>query len=199
MSYFSLITRPFQDVLITNDGIDTLQFLEATDGFINMFDLFNSPAFAVVQNDLKSNVQKIRSRYQSNMTTDGTLQSLLIHETSEPKKPLATEALLWLTRGLDFTSSALYHSLLHPTDELDVSFRLSYDRTLSPHHSFFVRPMFYMAVKSMPWRKDFYQTIGMVDEANFNDMKEWLDALKKIVLIIQAIFDANPDYTKLLV
>lgn len=47
--------------------------------------------------------------------------------------------------GLDFTSSALHHSLLHPTDELDVSFRLSYDRTLSPHHSFFVRPMFYVS------------------------------------------------------
>lgn len=74
MSYFSLITRPFQEVLITNEGINTIQFLEATDGLINMFgtdmtecwkkpsnigllDLFNSPAFAVVQNDLKSNVQ----------------------------------------------------------------------------------------------------------------------------------------------
>ncbi|SAM01837.1 hypothetical protein [Absidia glauca] len=199
MSYFSLITRPFQEVLITNEGINTIQFLEATDGLINMFDLFNSPAFAVVQNDLKSNVQKIRTRYQTDPLANDTLQALLILETAEPKKPLATEALLWLTRGLDFTSSALHHSLLHPTEELDVSFRLSYDRTLSPHHSFFVRPMFYMAVKSMPWRQDFYQTIGMVDDVNLNDMQQWLDALKKIVLIIQAIFDANPDYTKLLV
>jgi hypothetical protein len=56
-----------------------------------------------------------------------------------------------------------------------------------------------MAVKSMPWRQDFYQTIGMVNDVNLNDMQQWLDALKKIVLIIQAIFDANPDYTKLLV
>ncbi|CAO3598317.1 unnamed protein product [Absidia cylindrospora] len=65
MSYFTLVTRSFQDVLITEDGIDTVQFLEATDGFINMFDLFGSPAFAVVQNDLKSNVQKIRLRYNT--------------------------------------------------------------------------------------------------------------------------------------
>ncbi|KAI8096474.1 glycolipid transfer protein domain-containing protein [Halteromyces radiatus] len=199
MSYFSLITRSFTEVSITDHGIDTIHFLEATDGLINMFDLFGSPAFAVVQNDLKGNVQKIRQRYHSNVTINRTLQNLLIEEDKEPGKPLATEALLWLTRGLHFTSYALDHSLHHPDNELDISFKISYDLTLSPYHSFFVRPMFQLAVKSMPWRQDFYQKIGMIDEKNLNDMKEWINALKKIINIIQEVFTLHPEYTKRLV
>ncbi|CAO3598316.1 unnamed protein product [Absidia cylindrospora] len=59
--------------------------------------------------------------------------------------------------------------------------------------------MFYLAVKSMPWRQDFYKTIGMLDDSNINDMKEWIVALKKIVLTIQQVFESNPEYTKRLV
>lgn len=50
--------------------------------------------------------------------------------------------LTFLHRGLEFTAQSLIHSLDNPNEELTVSFTLAYDKTLRPHHSFIVRPLF---------------------------------------------------------
>jgi hypothetical protein len=36
-AFQKVITRSYTDVQVTNEGINTAQFLEATDGMINMF------------------------------------------------------------------------------------------------------------------------------------------------------------------
>lgn len=44
----------------TEQGVDTAQFLEATEGVIKLFDLLGSSAFVIVQTDMKGNV-KVRA------------------------------------------------------------------------------------------------------------------------------------------
>ncbi|KAI8887361.1 GLTP-domain-containing protein [Backusella circina FSU 941] len=158
-------------------------------------DLFGNSAFAVVQNDMKNNVKKIRTRFLTDPLANNTLGNLMANE-SHLKKRTATEAVLWLKRGLDFTARSLKHSLDHPNEELTVSFSLAYNDTLRPYHSFIVRPIFNLAMNACPWRKDFYQSIGVQDTESITLMNGWLDALLYLISVLEGIFDKHPEYTK---
>ncbi|KAG1149434.1 hypothetical protein G6F37_005129 [Rhizopus arrhizus] len=194
MTYFDTLARSYVDV-DTSKGVDTEQFLEATEGLVKLFDLLGSAAFSVVQNDMNGNIKKIRERYLSNPTANNTLEELMKNESPE-KKRVATEGLLWLTRGLDFTAQALRRSLDNPTEELNTSFTKSYEQTLRKHHSIVIRPVFGLAMKACPYRKDFYEKIGVLTEDGLAQMKAWLEALENIISIIQNVFKANPAYIK---
>ncbi|KAG1374285.1 hypothetical protein G6F61_009459 [Rhizopus arrhizus] len=194
MTYFDTLARSYVDV-DTSKGVDTEQFLEATEGLVKLFDLLGSAAFSVVQNDMNGNIKKIRERYLSNPTANNTLEELMKNESPE-KKRVATEGLLWLTRGLDFTAQALRRSLDNPTEELNTSFTKSYEQTLRKHHSIVIRPVFGLAMKACPYRKDFYEKIGILTEDGLAQMRAWLEALENIISIIQNVFKANPAYIK---
>lgn len=51
-------------------------------------------------------------------------------------------------------------------------------------------------MKACPYRKDFYEKIGAVNDAAIAQMKAWLEALENIISIIQNVFKANPAYIK---
>ncbi|KAI9248080.1 glycolipid transfer protein domain-containing protein [Sporodiniella umbellata] len=189
-----IITRAYSDV-DRQEGVNTEQFLEATTSLVNMFDLFGSSAFLVVQNDMKNNVQKINTRYQQDTLENETLEKLMANEASLKTRP-ATEAVLWLKRGLEFTGQSLMHSLLHPEDELTVSFMQAYDVTLRPYHSFFVRPLFNLAMNACPWRKDFYENIGVTDKESVEKMKGWLEGLEGVLEQVNRVFGEHPGYAK---
>ncbi|KAI9261680.1 glycolipid transfer protein domain-containing protein [Phascolomyces articulosus] len=193
-TYFDTIKRSYTDVEIAN-GVDTTQFLEATEGVVNLFDKLGSSAFSVVQNDMNGNIKKIRDKLLSNPTANATLQGLMETEAPE-KKRVATEGLLWLSRGLDFTAQALRRSIDNPTEELNVSFTKSYENTLKKHHSFVVRPVFGLAMKACPYRKDFYEKIGVLTDIAIETMKTWLAALENIINIINSVFKDHPEYIK---
>lgn len=109
--------------------------------------------------------QKVRARYDAHPEQSKTLESLVKHEWasekvrpppvhptgrgSRPQKRTATEGLLWLTRGLNFTCTALRSSHDNASEELSASFNKSYEGTLKKHHSFVVRPLFAVRVPSL--------------------------------------------------
>ncbi|KAI8375854.1 glycolipid transfer protein domain-containing protein [Blakeslea trispora] len=194
-AFLKIITRSFTDVQVTSDGIKTVEFLEATECMIHMFDLFGNSAFSVVQNDLRNNLTKIRARYQQEPTEYHTLELLMAKE-AHLKRRIATEAVLWLKRGLDFTCQSLLHSLDHPDEELPASFSLAYDATLRPYHSFVVRPVFHLAMNACPWRKDFYQRIDVQTAHSEMLMRNWLIALKQLLQQLDQVFQLHPDYAK---
>ncbi|ORY94047.1 glycolipid transfer protein domain-containing protein [Syncephalastrum racemosum] len=193
-TYFDTITRSYTDV-DTSNGINTIQFLEATEGVVKLFDKLGSSAFSVVQNDMNGNIKKIKDRYLSNPASNETLEGLMATEAPE-KKRVATEGLLWLSRGLDFTAQALQRSIENSTEELNESFTKAYENTLRKHHSFVVRPVFSLAMKACPYRKDFYEKIGVVNDAALELMRSWLAALQDIIKQIQEVFKAHPEYIK---
>ncbi|CDS08085.1 hypothetical protein LRAMOSA02034 [Lichtheimia ramosa] len=194
MSYFDTVKLSYTNV-DTSSGINTEQFLEATEGVVNLFDLLGSSAFSVVQNDMNGNIKKIRDKLQSDAATNNTLQNLMAAEAPQ-KKRVATEGLLWLSRGLDFTAQALRRSIENPEEELNVSFTKAYEATLRKHHNMMVRPVFALAMKACPYRKDFYQKIGVLTDAALEVMKTWLQALETILATINAVFKEHPEYIK---
>ncbi|CAG8694245.1 glycolipid transfer protein domain-containing protein [Gigaspora rosea] len=188
VTYFDTVQRDFCDVVVTEEGIDTVTFLEATEGVIKLFDLLGSSAFNVVQKDMTGNVNKIRTRYEVDRIKHNTLENLVICEQKE-KKRTATEGLLWLKRGLEFTSVALRRSINETTEELSVSFTNAYGGTLKQFHSYLIRPVFTLAMKACPYRVEFFKKLGD-DQARVNEQYErWLAALERIVAKLNYFYE----------
>lgn len=62
------------------------------------------------------------------------------------KATTATQALLWLLRGLKFTMIALQLNQADSTQELNVSFSKAYEGTLKTYHNFIVKGIFAVSI-----------------------------------------------------
>ncbi|KAH0829852.1 hypothetical protein AYO21_12040 [Fonsecaea monophora] len=189
----------FDDVPVSDDdGISTLEFLDASEATTTLFDLLGSVAFTPVKNDMMGNVTKIRDRYKAAPEGSTTVQ-LLVKTELASKSHKATEGLVWLTRGLDFTAQALRSDLTtnasvkavepKPNKELADGFRASYKNTLAPHHGLLIKPIFSAAMSATPYRKDFYARLGgegTDPEATREALEKWVTALEKRVSILKA-------------
>lgn len=184
----------FTQVPITPAGVPTTEFLQASDTLVKLFDVLGSTAFGAVISDMNGNIKKIRDRQTAVPDKSATLQELVLAEQTEKKKT-ATEGLLWLLRGLEFTSKALRHNVENPNEELATSFQHSYDGTLKKHHNFVVKGIFTVALKATPYRKDFYEKIGTEDATGKDDrLLAWLDNLEKVVGVLQTFYASNKDF-----
>ncbi|KAG0005375.1 hypothetical protein BGZ79_005173 [Entomortierella chlamydospora] len=188
-TFFSTTARNYNAVTVTDEGINTVEFLQATEGLVSIFDLFGS-VFSVVQADMNGNIKKIRERYLTNPEVNSTLEKLVKAEQAEKKKT-ATEGLLWLSRGLDFTLQSLERSDANPSEELSVSFTKGYEGTLRQYHGIMVRPVFTMAMKACPYRADFYAKLGQDQGLVKQDLTSYLAGLRKIVVQIQTFYVTN--------
>ncbi|KAL9128920.1 MAG: hypothetical protein Q9217_002510 [Psora testacea] len=186
-TWFDTLRRSYVDVtpVSSNDNaIPTTDFLEAAESLTTLFDVLGSMAFNPVKSDMIGNIKKVRDRQLASPANSETLQSLVLNER-KAKKHTASEGLLWLVRGLDFTSQALRHNLSHPKEELSTSFRAAYTQTLKPHHSFVVKPIFSAAMSATPYKKDFMAKMGEDQSQIDAEMEKWLGALEKQVGILK--------------
>ncbi|KAJ6535431.1 glycolipid transfer protein domain-containing protein [Mycena capillaripes] len=174
--------KSFADVQITDTGINTEEFLLASDGLVAMFDLLGSGVFGFVQADIKSNVSGVRERYNATSTESATLEDLVRHEHSQGAKH-GTQCLVRLIRGLAFTCVALQTTQNEPTCALHVCFRRAYDVVLRHHHTFVVRSVVTIAIRAVPRRDHFYAQISQGGDAEkFEaELKRWLVGLDAIV------------------
>ncbi|KFA62459.1 hypothetical protein S40285_05841 [Stachybotrys chlorohalonatus IBT 40285] len=189
----STFKASFVDVPIDADkenAIATTPFLDAAESLTTMFDALGSVAFSPVKNDLLGNIKKLRERQLVAPLESENIQDLVRNEL-KTKKHTATEGLLWLVRGLEFTCIALSQNVSKPSEELADSFRGAYTTTLKPHHSFIVKPIFSAAMSACPYRKDFYVKLGSDAEKVNADLRVYLAALDKIVGILKGFLTSK--------
>lgn len=189
-TFFDEQKKSFTQVPVTDGKVSTAEFLDASESLIKLFDLLGSSAFTVVQSDLQGNVTKVRARLTETPDKSVTLQDLVLNEKAE-KATKATQGLLWLSRGLQFTAQAMRQTVDSQSKELDKCFTDAYSATLSKHHNFVVKSMFKLAMKACPYRKDFYEKLGADQAKVAVQLQEWLDALEKIVQIIFDFFESG--------
>ncbi|GFZ43761.1 hypothetical protein JCM24511_01481 [Saitozyma sp. JCM 24511] len=192
--FFETITKSYVDVPITEAGVDTADFCEASENLVKIFGLFGNPAFVVVQNDLTGNIAKVRAYLAANPDSASTLERLLAHDKTShpnPKDRHTTGGLMWLLRGLKFTSMGLRINLENQTEELSTSFTKGYEGSLKKWHGFAVRPIFYLAMKACPYRATFYPKLGEPQEVVLPKLQEWLTALEEIVKREEGVFKAG--------
>ncbi|KAF2861026.1 glycolipid transfer protein [Piedraia hortae CBS 480.64] len=184
-TYFDTVKRSFAAVSVKDGYVPTLEFLEAAQSLTGLFDVLGGVAFKPVKTDMEGNIKKIRTRYDEAPSESQSLQDLARNELKNTKKHTASEGLLWLTRGLDFTSQALRRNLNNPSEELSTSFREAYGNTLKQHHSFVVKPIFSAAMSATPYRKDFYQKLGSDDLKVKAELEKDLKAMEEQVAILK--------------
>jgi hypothetical protein len=173
-----------------DNAIGTTDFLDAAESLTTIFDALGSVAFSPVKSDMTGNIKKLRERQLAAPSESENIQDLCRNEI-KTKKHVATEGLLWLTRGLEFTCIALSQNVAKPSEELADSFRGAYGTTLKPHHSFLVKPIFSAAMSACPYRKDFYGKLGS-DEAKVHaDLRVYLASLEKIVGILKGFLSSK--------
>ncbi|OMJ11634.1 Pleckstrin homology domain-containing family A member 8 [Smittium culicis] len=177
----------FEQVNIREDGIDTVQFLEAAKGVMYMFDELGSAAFAPVKSDISGNITKVTKKYESDKVRYDTLQKIVLSE-AQTKDRTATQGLLWLKRGLDFAATAIIKNLEAAGEELSVSFSKAYDETLKQFHSFLIRPVFSLAMRACPKSTDFYNKIGGDSQTTKDELLVWAKALKNLISILDDFY-----------
>ncbi|KUJ16477.1 glycolipid transfer protein [Mollisia scopiformis] len=190
-TFLDTVKTSFTDVPVDKEkdyAISTTEFLQAAESLTTLFDVLGSMAFQPVKNDMLGNVKKIRDRQHAAPAESANLQDLVLNEL-KTKKHTATEGLVWLVRGLDFTAIALSQNLATASEELSVSFRNAYGNTLKPHHSFMVKPIFSAAMSACPYRKDFYVKLGDDQEKVEQELRVWLAALVKLLAILKGFLD----------
>lgn len=191
MTFFDDMKTSFKDVPQPDNEISTLEFLEASESLVKLFDLLGSSAFAVVQSDMSGNINKVSAKFLSDPVNCGTLEKLILTEIKEGGKKTATQGLLWLTRGLQFTAVAMRKCIDNPDWELSKAFEKAYSETLVKFHSFLVKPVFKLAMKACPYRKDFFAKLGD-DLSKVNEqLQDWVSSLESVVDHIMKFFDSG--------
>ncbi|GMG24689.1 unnamed protein product [Ambrosiozyma monospora] len=190
VTFFDEQKHSFADVPVVNGKVSTAEFLLAAEALVKLFDLLGSSAFSVVQNDMNGNIAKVRAKLLAAPTEAATLQDLILSEVKDKKKT-ATQGLLWLTRGLQFTAVSMRETVSHPNEEMTKTFTDGYSKTLIKYHSVFVKPVFKLAMKACPYRADFFKKLGADQDKVAKQLEAWLSALEKIVKIIMDFFESG--------
>ncbi|KAK1967894.1 glycolipid transfer protein [Colletotrichum sublineola] len=192
-TYLDTFKQSFVDVPVDaekDNAISTTEFLDAAESLTTIFDALGGVAFGPVKSDMGGNIKKLRDRQLAAPGLSATLQDLVKNELAT-KKHVATEGLVWLNRGLEFTCIALSQNVAKDSEELADSFRAAYSTTLKPHHSFLVKPIFSAAMSACPYRKDFYAKLGSDQTKVADELRVYLAALDKIVGILKGFLSSK--------
>ncbi|XP_031431637.1 pleckstrin homology domain-containing family A member 8 isoform X2 [Clupea harengus] len=105
-TFFSTMSHRFSDITLDEDsGIPTQAFLDSCYAIVPVLDKLGPTVFAPVKMDFVGNIKKIQQKLQSDPEGFPTLQAIVLHEVCTDQAQMrnsATEALLWLRRGLCF-------------------------------------------------------------------------------------------------
>lgn len=187
---FSTSPNRFEQVQVLEDGgIPTKSFLLACNSILPIFDVLGPTAFAPVKLDIGGNIKKLMTKYENDPKSSSTLQSMISQEIRSNTcavKNSATDALLWLKRALQFTNAFL-QEIDKGERELVVVASNAYSKTLRRYHGWMVRGVFAMAVKAVPYWKDFVKALGTTDSGIapesdvLSDIKEFTNTLSSLI------------------
>ncbi|KAF5901120.1 pleckstrin homology domain-containing family A member 8, partial [Clarias magur] len=144
-TFFSSMSHRFSDIRLEDDsGIPTQAFLDSCYAIVPVLDKLGPTVFAPVKIDFVGNIKKVQQKLQSDPGNFPTLQSIVLHEVQMEVAQVrnsATEALLWLKRGLKFLKEFLSEVNAREQD-IHAALNNAYGRTLRQYHGWVVRGVF---------------------------------------------------------
>jgi len=155
--------------------VDVESFLKACEEFSAVYDLIGGSTFAPLKSDVMGNVNKIRGKAKeyNNLQTIEQIVQFEIDNKTTTKKGSATDACMWLRRGLWLFCKFLLN-VVNGEADAKVAFSSAYDQTLSKHHNFIVRKVVNVMLVAFPsWESLMPVFLTKHDEAE-GTMKEVL-------------------------
>ncbi|KAM7383609.1 hypothetical protein PAMP_003247 [Pampus punctatissimus] len=200
-TFFSTMSHRFSDLRLDDDnGIPTQQFLDSCYAIVPVLDKLGPTVFAPVKMDFVGNIKKIQQKLMSDPDSFPTLQSIVLHEVQTDVTQVrnsATEALLWLRRGLKFLKEFLTEV---NSGEKDIHGALNsaYGKTLRQYHGWVVRGVFALALRAAPSYQSFAAALvsreGDELKSSFTsgmhrDLGMYLPAMQKQLAILDALYE----------
>ncbi|XP_026228247.1 pleckstrin homology domain-containing family A member 8 [Anabas testudineus] len=200
-TFFSTMSHRFSDIRLDDDnGIPTQEFLDSCYAIVPVLDKLGSTVFAPVKMDFVGNIKKIHQKLMSEPDSFPTLQSIVLHEVRADVAQVrnsATEALLWLRRGLKFLKEFL-SEVNNGEKDIQGALNNAYGKTLRQYHGWVVRGVFALALRAAPSYQSF--TAALVsregDELKtgftrgmHRDLDMYLPAMEKQLAILDALYE----------
>ncbi|XP_044102242.1 pleckstrin homology domain-containing family A member 8 isoform X1 [Neovison vison] len=202
-TFFSTMNTSFSDIeLLEDSGIPTEAFLESCYAVVPVLDKLGPTVFAPVKMDLVGNIKKVNQKYITNKEEFTTLQKIVLHEVEADVAQVrnsATEALLWLKRGLKFLKGFLTE-VKNGEKDIQTALNNAYGKTLRQHHGWVVRGVFALALRAAPSYEDFVAALtikeGDHQKAAFSvgmqrDLSLYLPAMEKQLAILDTLYEVH--------
>lgn len=193
-TFFSVMSHNFVE-LSTEAGIPVDNFLNCCRSITPVFDVLGRTVFAPIKNDIQGNINKLQKTSECDEFASEFLLDMIQRER-DAGKGLATDALLWLKRALEFVCEFLKE--IHSGNEALVSCaEIAYARTIKKYHNWMARGLFALAVKAMPGFPEFLQDLAPSAEdwqhpdyrqQLFADCGEYIVALSGVLCIINEFY-----------
>ncbi|KAK3414837.1 glycolipid transfer protein 1 [Eucalyptus grandis] len=158
-------TRPLEELkhVRSKEGeILTKPFIDVCKMMLPVIDKFGA-AMAAVKADVGGNLQRLEKKYLSSPSEFNLLYGLVRAEVASKtakSSSSCTNALLWLTRAMDFLVE-LFHDLLdHPDWSMTQACTNAYSKSLKKWHNWLATSSFSVAMKLVPDRKKFLEVVG---------------------------------------
>ncbi|XP_040900570.1 pleckstrin homology domain-containing family A member 8 isoform X2 [Toxotes jaculatrix] len=200
-TFFSTMGHRFSDIRLDDDnGIPTQEFLDSCYAIVPVLDKLGSTVFAPVKMDFVGNIKKIHQKLMSDPHSFPTLQSIVLHEVQTDVTQVrnsATEALLWLRRGLKFLKEFLSEVNAGEQD-IQGALNNAYGKTLRQYHGWVVRGVFALALRAAPSYQSFTAALvsseGDELKSGFTsgmhrDLDVYLPAMEKQLAILDALYE----------
>ncbi|XP_034553991.1 pleckstrin homology domain-containing family A member 8 [Notolabrus celidotus] len=200
-TFFSTMSHRFSDIRLDDDnGIPTQEFLDSCYAIVPVLDKLGSTVFAPVKMDFVGNIKKIHQKLMSDPDGFPTLQSIVLHEVHTDVAKVrnsATEALLWLRRGLKFLKEFL-SEVNAGVQDIQGALNNAYGKTLRQYHGWVVRGVFALALRAAPSYQSFSAALvsneGDELKSGFTsgvhrDLGVYLPAMEKQLAILDALYE----------
>ncbi|XP_020849012.1 pleckstrin homology domain-containing family A member 8 [Phascolarctos cinereus] len=202
-TFFSAMNTSFSDIeLLEDSGIPTEAFLESCYAIVPVLDKLGPTVFAPVKMDLVGNIKKVNQKYITNKEEFTTLQKIVLHEVRADVAQVrnsATEALLWLKRGLKFLKGFLTE-VKNGEKDIQTALNNAYGKTLRQHHGWVVRGVFALALRAAPSYEDFVAALTIREgdhrKEAFSlgmqrDLNLYLPAMEKQLDVLDSLYEAH--------
>ncbi|XP_068944731.1 pleckstrin homology domain-containing family A member 8 [Petaurus breviceps papuanus] len=202
-TFFSAMNTSFSDIeLLEDSGIPTEAFLESCYAIVPVLDKLGPTVFAPVKMDLVGNIKKVNQKYITNKDEFTTLQKIVLHEVSADVAQVrnsATEALLWLKRGLKFLKGFLTE-VKNGEKDIQTALNNAYGKTLRQHHGWVVRGVFALALRAAPSYEDFVAALTIREGDHHKeafslgmqrDLNLYLPAMEKQLDVLDSLYEAH--------
>jgi len=179
--YFETV-KSFADVQVTDTGVNTLDFLEASEGIAKILGLLNAGIFSYMQSDIQGNMKGVRSMHDSNPDQCRTIEGLIRWQNESKHSKHQHDgigSLRGLSRGLLVMCRAMQSSRANTSEEPRASFQYAYEQVLRPHLGFAARIVVNIALTTAPNRSDFYTRLaqgGSQEKLNAK-LGDWINGL----------------------
>ncbi|XP_071591692.1 pleckstrin homology domain-containing family A member 8 isoform X1 [Heliangelus exortis] len=202
-TFFSVMSNRFSDIELREEqGIPTEEFLESCYAIVPVLDKLGPTVFAPVKMDFVGNIKKINQKFITNKEEFDTLQKIVLHEVNAGVAQVrnsATEALLWLKRGLKFLKGFLTE-VKNGEKNIQTALNNAYGKTLRQHHGWVVRGVFALALRAAPTYEDFVAALSVEEcdpqEEVFykgmqRDLNIYLPAMEKQLNILDTLYEIH--------